>query len=185
MRQARRQASPGRSALRERASLTSAVLLMPPARNVSSRACPHPSRSDERATLPRKREREETDEVRSPSRLREREETDEVRSLSRLRGRVGVGVYPQALIFHAASASCPSQARTRASGSACWVTSLTTAIESAPAAKISRACSSLMPPIATSGSEPTRFFHSVILGMPCGANRIDFSVVGKIGPSAI
>ena len=77
------------------------------------------------------------------------------------------------------------QARTRTSGSAFWVTSLTTAIESAPAEKISRACSSLMPPIATSGSEPTRFFHSVILGMPCGANRIDFNVVGKIGPSAM
>src|SRR5205823_3431880 len=51
--------------------------------SVSSRACPHPSRSDERATLPRKREREEP---------------DDLRSLSRLRGRVGVGVYPQALI---------------------------------------------------------------------------------------
>ena len=29
-----------------------------------------------------------------------------------------------------------------------------------------------------------RFFHSVIFGMPCGAKRIDFSVVKKIGPSA-
>ena len=42
-----------------------------------------------------------------------------------------------------------------------------------------------MPPIATSGMAPMRFFHSVIFGMPCGANRIDFSVVGKIGPSAM
>ena len=58
------------------------------------------------------------------------------------------------------------------------------AMESAPAAKISDACSSLMPPIATSGISPTRFFHSVIFGMPWGAKRIDFSVVGKIGPSA-
>jgi hypothetical protein len=32
---------------------------------------------------------------------------------------------------------------------------------------------------------PTRFFHSVILGMACCANRIDFSMVGKIGPSDI
>ena len=30
-----------------------------------------------------------------------------------------------------------------------------------------------------------RFFHSVIFAMPCGAKRIDFSVVGKIGPSAM
>src|SRR5882757_6291108 len=40
------------------------------------RTRPHPSRSDERATLPRKREREDK---------------SEARSLSRLRGRVGVG----------------------------------------------------------------------------------------------
>ena len=58
-------------------------------------------------------------------------------------------------------------------------------MESAPAAKISAACSSLMPPIATSGMLPMRFFYSVIFGMPCGAKRIDFSVVGKIGPSAM
>jgi hypothetical protein len=64
------------------------------------------------------------------------------------------------------------------------VTSLTTAMESAPAAKISAACSNLMPPIATSGMLPIRFFHSVIFGMPCGSKRIDLSVVKKIGPSA-
>ncbi len=52
-------------------------------------------------------------------------------------------------------------------------------MESAPAAKISAECSNLMPPIATSGMVPIRFFHSVIFGMPCGANCIDFSVVGK------
>src|SRR5437667_745603 len=55
------------------------------------------------------------------------------------------------VVHHAASALSPSQARTRASGSACWVTSLTTAIESAPAAKISADSSHLMPPIATHG----------------------------------
>ena len=73
---------------------------------------------------------------------------------------------------HAASADRPSHCRTRASGSAFWVTSLTTAMESAPAAKISAACSNFMPPIATSGMSPTRFFHSVIFGMPCGSKRI-------------
>ena len=75
----------------------------------------------------------------------------------------------------------PSHARTRASGSEFWVTSLTTAIESAPAAKIAGACSSLMPPIATSGMLPTRFFHAVIFAMPCGAKRIGSIPLVAIG----
>ena len=73
---------------------------------------------------------------------------------------------------HAASALWPSHCPTRASGSAFWVTSLTTAMESAPAAKISADCSNLMPPIATSGILPIRFFHSVIFGIPCGAKHL-------------
>src|SRR5215469_16959845 len=103
------------------------------------------------------------------------------------KGGVGVGANVHGILLvisQAALADWPSHCLTRASGSAFWVTSETTAMESAPAAKISGACSNLMPPIATSRMLPTRFFHSVILGMPCGANRIDFKVVKKIGPSA-
>src|ERR1700740_540665 len=97
-----------------------------------------------------------------------------VRSLSRAPRNDAVGNNGH----HAASFCTPSQPRTRASGSAFWVTSETTAMESAPAAKMGPACSSLMPPIATSGMAPTRFFHSLIFGTPCGAKRTVFSVVG-------
>ena len=39
-------------------------------------------------------------------------------------------------------------------------------------------------PIFPTTLKSMRFFHSVIFAIPCGAKRIDFSVVGKIGPSA-
>ena len=40
-------------------------------------------------------------------------------------------------------------------------------------------------PIFPTTLKSMRFFHSVIFAIPCGANRIDFKVVGKIGPSAM
>src|SRR5581483_3651913 len=71
-----------------------------------------------------------------------------------------------------------TQASRRLSGAGFLTMSVTTAAESAPAARTPGSRSSVMPPMATSGVAPMRPFHSPMRPSPCGANAIALRRVG-------